>query len=74
MKRTKVMKISIDLNFVKQIYYLQKFINYPVRYIINMDVRGNKLFAFKIPARYLKKQKSYQTFRVLTTLTWKGIE
>ena len=50
MKRTKVMKISIDLNFVKQIYYLQKFINYPVRYIINMDVRGNKLFAFKIPA------------------------
>ena len=34
-----------------------------------MDARGNKLSSCKIPDQYLKKQKSYQTFRTLATLT-----
>ena len=42
--------------------------------LIDMDARGNKLSSCKIPDQYLKKQKSYQTFRTLTTLTLKGME
>ena len=30
-----------------------------------MDARGNKLSSCKIPDQYLKKQKSYKTFRTL---------
>ena len=33
-----------------------------------MDARGNKLSTCKIPDPYLKKQKSYLTFRTLATL------
>ena len=36
-----------------------------------MDVRGNKLSSCKIPDQYLKKQKSYFTFRTLETLVEK---
>ena len=32
-----------------------------------MDARGNKLTSCKIPDQYLKKQKSYLTFRTLDT-------
>ena len=39
-----------------------------------MDARGNKLSPFKIPDRYLKKQKSDQTFRTLATLAEKKKE
>ena len=39
-----------------------------------MDARGNKLSSCKIPDQYLKKQKSYLTFRTLATLAEKKRE
>ena len=39
-----------------------------------MDAKGNKLSSSKIPDRYLKKQKSDQTFRTLATLAEKKKE
>ena len=39
-----------------------------------MDARGNKLSSCKIPDQYLKKQKSYSTFRTLDTLSEKKKE
>ena len=40
--------------------------------LIDMDARGNKLSSCQIPDHYLKKQKSYWTFRTLDTLAEKG--
>ena len=35
--------------------------------LIDMDARVNELSSCKIPNQYLKKQKSYSTFRTLDT-------
>ena len=39
--------------------------------LIDMDSKGNKLSSCQIPDQYLKKQKSYWTFRTLDTLAEK---
>ena len=39
-----------------------------------MDARGNKLSSCKIHDQYLRKQKSYQTFRTLNTFAEKKEE
>ena len=36
-----------------------------------MDASGNKISSCKIPDQYLKKQKSYWTFKTLATLAEK---
>ena len=42
-----------------------------LKLLIDMDARGNKLSSCQIPDQYLKKQKSYWTFRTLDTLAEK---
>ena len=40
--------------------------------LIDKDTRGNKQCPCKIPDPYLRKQKSYSTFRTLATLAETG--
>ena len=39
--------------------------NFNSKLLINMDVKGNKLFPCKIPDQYLKKQKKSFNFSLL---------
>ena len=45
-----------------------------LKLLIDMDARGNKQCPCKIPDPYLRKQKSYSTFRTLDTLSEKKKE